>query len=347
MWNQNLGPGIAYAMLSPMIRVKSLSKQFDRAMAVDNVNFEVQAGQTLCLIGSSGSGKTTTLKMLNRLIEPSQGKIWIKDQDILQQDPVRLRRKMGYIIQQAGLFPHMTVAKNIGLILELEGWNKNQIRTRVQELLSLVQMPPEDYATRYPAELSGGQRQRVGVARALALNPPIILMDEPFGALDPITRTQVQDGFLEIQKQFKVTAVMVTHDMAEAFKCGDIIGIMDHGKLLQLGTPLELLNQPVSEFVSEFVRSQTGLDQLMDLPVAKLCEKPDPNQGWMLTKSGEIEAWKDAQGHRYSEIPKLQANATLQNALKQLLRLTLPGLPVYAQDDFLGVLNAEEICKLL
>lgn len=342
-----MSPACAYAMLSPMIRVQSLSKKFDRAFVVDQINFEVQAGQTLCLIGRSGSGKTTTLKMLNRLIEPSQGMIWIQAQDVMQQDPVRLRRKMGYIIQQAGLFPHMTVAKNIGLILELEGWNARKIKARVHELLSLVQMPAEDFSRRFPAELSGGQRQRVGVARALALNPPIILMDEPFGALDPITRTQVQDRFLELQKQFNITAVMVTHDMAEAFKCGDLIGIMDHGKLLQLGTPLELLNQPVSEFVSEFIRSQTGLDQLMDLPVAKLCEIPKPEQGWVLKHNGEIEAWKDAQGHIFHEIPRIQAQSTLQTALKQLLRLALPGLAVYQEERFLGVLNAEEICKLL
>lgn len=335
-------------MLSPMIRVQDLCKNFGPSRAVEQVSFEVEAGQTLCLIGSSGSGKTTTLKMLNRLIEPSSGSIWIQSEDVLQQDPVRLRRRMGYVIQQAGLFPHMSVAQNIGLILELEKWSRSNIQERVNELLELVQLPPELYARRYPAELSGGQRQRVGVARAFALNPPIILLDEPFGALDPITRTQVQDGFLDIQSRFDVTAVMVTHDMAEAFKCGHRIGIMDQGKLLQLGTPLELLNQPASDFVAEFVRSQTGVDQLMDLPVAKLCEAPDTQAGWVINDNQQIVAWTNEQGQRYDTLPSLSADSTLQDALKLLLKHPFPGLPVESADgQQLGLLNVEEICKLL
>lgn len=333
-----------------MIRVQNISKTYRQVAAVDRVSFEVAEGQTLCLIGSSGSGKTTTLKMLNRLIEPDAGQIEIENQDILTGSPVRLRRKIGYVIQQGGLFPHLTVARNVGLLLELEKWPAAKLKARVAELLELVNLPAATFARRYPQELSGGQQQRVGLARALALNPPIVLMDEPFGALDPITRTQVQDGFLEIQQQFGMTTVMVTHDMAEAFKFGDRIAIMDKGKVLQIGTPLDLIQQPVSDFVAEFVCAQAGLDQLMTLPVQKLAEPlnqeaPSP---WQVNAAGQISGYRDAHGQIYTEIPRLKQGETLQTALKTFLGSPFEGLPVETNEgQLLGILQDQKLKKLL
>lgn len=317
-----------------MIRVQQISKHFGAIEAVKAVSFSVQAGQTLCLIGSSGSGKTSTLKMLNRLIEADSGQIEIAGQSILKQDPVRLRRKMGYVIQQGGLFPHLTVFQNIALLLKLENWSAARQRQRVSELLSLVSLP-ENYTQRYPAALSGGERQRVGVARALALHPPILLMDEPFGALDPITRSQVQDGFLEIQRVFGVTTVMVTHDMAEAFKCGDTIALMDQGQLIQIGTPLELLNQPANAFVAEFVATQAGLDQILKLPVSKLAvplsafadNSPTKQQPWLI-ENGQLVGWRHGQNWLRETLPTISATTPIQTALKRLLSTNLPGLPI-------------------
>lgn len=223
--------------------------------AVRDVCLRVPSGTVLSLIGTSGCGKTTTLEMINRLIEPTRGEISIGGQDVLLRDPITLRRSIGYVIQKGGLFPHMTVAENIGIVAKLAGWSAPRIRARVDELLELVALPPAEYRGRRPDALSGGQQQRVGVARALMVDPPIILMDEPFGALDPITRGALQGEFLRLQRALKKTVVFVTHDLAEAVMLADTVAIMDAGVVRQAGAPEELLARPADDFVAGFLRS--------------------------------------------------------------------------------------------
>ena len=220
--------------------------------AVDDLNLEFKSGEFIVFIGPSGCGKTTTMKMINRLIEPTSGSIYINGKNILEKDPVQLRREIGYVIQQIGLFPHMTIQQNISLIPKLLKWPEEKRRDRAKELLKLVNMT-EDYLDRYPHELSGGQQQRIGVLRALAADQPLILMDEPFGALDPITRDSLQDEFKKLQKSLGKTIVFVTHDMDEALKLADQIVIMRDGKLVQVGSPDEILREPANDFVEEFI----------------------------------------------------------------------------------------------
>lgn len=227
----------------------------EEVVAVEGVTFSVEEGETLCLIGTSGSGKTTTMKMINRLIEPTSGSVKVGGVEVKEQDPIRLRRGIGYVVQRGGLFPHMTVAQNIGLLCRLEGWEASKTRARLEELLELVNLPAQEYAARYPGELSGGQRQRVGVARALVLDPPYILMDEPFGALDPITRAQLHEEFLRLKTQVNKTIIIVTHDLSEAFKLGDRIALMDAGRLIQHGTKASFVSEPANDFVRDFLQS--------------------------------------------------------------------------------------------
>jgi osmoprotectant transport system ATP-binding protein len=246
-----------------MIEFQEVSKVFSghegqEVVAVNRVSLQVEEGETVCLIGTSGSGKTTCMKMVNRLIEPSSGAILVGGNKVQELDVIRLRRQIGYVIQKAGLLPHLTVARNIGLLCKLEGWDKERTRSRVDELLELVNLPPDQYRNRYPLELSGGQQQRVGVARALALDPGFILMDEPFGALDPITRNGLHDEFLRLKEEVKKTTIMVTHDMGEAFKLGDRIALLSEGKLVQIGTEDDFRERPESKFVEDFV--QMGKD---------------------------------------------------------------------------------------
>jgi osmoprotectant transport system ATP-binding protein len=226
--------------------------------AVADVSLQVADGETLSLIGTSGSGKTTTLKLINRLIEPTAGRIAVDGEDVLSVDVIALRRRMGYVIQTGGLFPHMTVRRNIGLLCELEHWPAERTTARVDELLTLVNLPPDQFAERHPRDLSGGQRQRVGVARALALDPPIILMDEPFGALDPITRDQLHGEFRQLEAQVKKTIILVTHDLAEAFVLSDRVAIMNRGRVVQVGTERELRGHPATPFVERFLQGHLG-----------------------------------------------------------------------------------------
>ncbi|HHN81931.1 MAG TPA: ATP-binding cassette domain-containing protein [Methanomicrobia archaeon] len=235
------------------ITISHVTKKYGSIYAVRDVSLDVIGGELLVLIGPSGSGKTTPLRMVNRLIEPDEGSISIDGQDIRGHDPVTLRRNMGYVIQQIGLFPHMSVRENIGLIPRLEGWPRDDINARVDELLSLVALPPEVFSKRYPQELSGGQQQRVGLARALAMDPPILLMDEPFGALDPILRMQLQDEFARVKGELGKTILFVTHDIEESFKLGDRIAIMRDASLDQVGTADELIFHPESAFVADIV----------------------------------------------------------------------------------------------
>ncbi|KQP80860.1 ABC transporter [Aeromicrobium sp. Leaf291] len=231
--------------------------------AVDDVTIEIPAGEIVMLVGPSGCGKTTTMKMINRLIEPTSGKIFIGDEDVTHRNADDLRRHIGYVIQGAGLFPHYTVAENIAIVPRLLGWKKDRIAARVDELLELVNLEPAQYRDRYPRELSGGQQQRIGVARALAADPPVLLMDEPFGAVDPITRQRLQDELLRLQEELRKTIVFVTHDFDEAVKLGDRIAILDVGsRIVQYDTPEAILAAPASDFVEGFVGHGAALKQL-------------------------------------------------------------------------------------
>jgi len=221
--------------------------------AVRDLTLTIEEGETLVLLGTSGSGKTTTMKMVNRLIEPTRGRIFIQDRDIMDQDVIALRREIGYAIQHIGLFPHMTVAENISVVPKLMRWEADRIDRRVDELLDMVGLGSGEFRDRYPSQLSGGQRQRIGVARALAADPPIVLMDEPFGALDPITREQLQTEFLELETEIKKTIIFVTHDVFEAVKMGDRIALLHAGVLQQLASPQELVENPANEFVDQFL----------------------------------------------------------------------------------------------
>lgn len=235
-----------------MIRFENVSRSFFNKKIVENINLEIADNSITCLIGESGGGKTTILKMINRLIETSSGKITINNQDIAKQDPIKLRRKIGYVIQQTGLFPHMTIRDNIAIILKMTE-EKEKVDERVNELMHMVGLDSNEYLDRYPSELSGGQQQRVGIARAFATDPEIILMDEPFSALDPVTRSSLQDELLKIQNKTKKTIIFVTHDMDEAIKIADKIAIINDGHIIQYDTPENILKHPVNDFVKKFV----------------------------------------------------------------------------------------------
>jgi osmoprotectant transport system ATP-binding protein len=249
-----------------MIRLESLRKSYVSAQgsvtAVDGVSFEVSEGETCVLLGPSGCGKTTTLRMINRLVAPTSGKIFIAGRDTDTVDPVQLRRGIGYVIQQIGLFPNMTVAENIGVVPRLLGWDAGRRRGRAEELLTMLALPPGEFADRYPNELSGGQAQRVGVARAMAVDPPVLLMDEPFAALDPVNREAIQDEFLRMQQKLRKTILFVSHDIDEAVKMADRIAIFHLGRLVQFAAPDELLAHPADAFVANFVGSDRTLKRL-------------------------------------------------------------------------------------
>jgi len=239
-----------------MITVNNITKTFGQHKAVDNISFTVQDGETLVFLGTSGSGKTTLLKMINRLLEPDSGEILIDGRNVLHQRPQDLRRNIGYVFQNNGLFPHYTIEQNIGTVPRLLGWDKQRIARRVADLMKELHLPPDEYRRSWPHELSGGQQQRVGIARALAADPPILLMDEPFGALDPITRARVRTDFKKLPALRSKTIVLVTHDVQEAFDLADRILLMDNGKMIQEGTPDQLLFQPSSRYVRDFLEEQ-------------------------------------------------------------------------------------------
>lgn len=239
-----------------MILAENISKTFNGIDAVKNVSFEVKEGQTMVLLGTSGCGKTTTLKMLNRLIEASAGTIFIAGKNIFEEKPEILRRNIGYVSQNNGLFPHYTVAENIAIVPDLLKWDKDKTHKRTCALLEQLKLPVENYYSKYPDELSGGQKQRVALARALVSDPSVLLMDEPFGALDPITRINIRKEFLELPELKRKTVVLVTHDVQEAFELGDQICLMDKGSIIQTGTPQELIFNPGNEFVKSFFGHQ-------------------------------------------------------------------------------------------
>ncbi len=293
------------------------------AAAVDHLSLTVPAGEICVLVGPSGGGKTTALKLVNRLIPLTSGDIRIDDRSILEHDLTELRRSIGYVIQQVGLFPHMTIEGNIGTVPRLLGWPRQQIRTRVGELLELVGLEDKD-RRRFPAELSGGQRQRVGLARALAANPPLMLMDEPFGAIDPIVRARLQDEFLRLQKELRKTVVFVTHDVDEAIKVGDRMAILRQGgRLAQYDTPQQILQHPVDDFVAGFVGRDRALRALS------------------LTKLGDLELAPTAD---VDGLPSLPAEANLRDALSVIVVEGKNGVLVTGSDgSVLGVVRREDI----
>jgi osmoprotectant transport system ATP-binding protein len=260
-----------------MISLRNVTKRFGTgAVAVGDLSLEIESGETVVLVGPSGCGKTTTMRMINRLIEPTSGTIEIDGQDVMGQDPVQLRRGIGYVIQSIGLMPHRTIEENIATVPQLIGWEKDRIKGRVDELVETFELDA-DLLARYPSELSGGQRQRVGVARALAADPPVMLMDEPFGAVDPIVRARLQDQFLSIQEQLKKTIVFVTHDIDEAIKMADRIAILNKGGVVeQYASPEEILRAPANDFVKRFVGVERGLKRLALLKVSDIKVEDGP-----------------------------------------------------------------------
>jgi osmoprotectant transport system ATP-binding protein len=285
-----------------MIEFRRVSKTYPGSSdpVVQDLSFEVPEGEICVLVGPSGCGKTTSMRMVNRLIEITEGEILIDGEPNTAMSGTQLRRKIGYAIQQIGLFPHRTIADNIGTVPHLLGWDKGRIRERVNELLDLVGLSPDGYRDRYPAELSGGQQQRVGVARALAADPPIMLMDEPFGAVDPITRERLQDEFLRIQEDIKKTIVFVTHDIDEAIKMGNKIAILKQGGILaQYDTPENILSNPDSEFVSSFVGGDRVLKRLS------------------LTRVGEMDLER-ANGGTHG-LPRISEGVSVRVALSELI----------------------------
>lgn len=289
------------------------------------------------LVGTSGSGKTTLLRMINRLIEPTSGEILIDGKNILDEDPIMLRRRIGYVIQQVGLFPHLTIAENVRITAEIAGgWTKERLASRVNELLELVGLPPDEYRKRYPRQLSGGQQQRVGLARALATDPTILLMDEPFGALDAITRARLQDELLRIQSNVRKTIIFVSHDIQEAFKLGDQIAVMHDGKLQQLGSAIELLAKPANDYVRKLVGADSVLRQIEYLPVTGALD-------------GRPEAVSSA---HWGDVPGIVSDASLLSALLKLLETNSPALTVQDKETHnpLGFITLasinQEIVKL-
>jgi len=239
-----------------MIEVKGLTKTYGKQTVVDSLDFMLETGKTLALIGTSGSGKTTVLKMLNRLVEPSSGKVWLNGESMLELSVTDMRRKIGYVIQDTGLFPHYSIEENISVVPKLLKWEPERIQERVKQLMDKLGLPYERHAHKYPSQLSGGQQQRVGIARALAADPPMILMDEPFGALDTITRRSIRQEFMDLEELASKTTIIVTHDIEEAFEMGDEVLLLHNGKKQQLGSPNDLLFEPANEFVVEFLAAQ-------------------------------------------------------------------------------------------
>ncbi len=269
------------------IRLEKVSKLFPGVArpAVDALDLTIETGQVCVLIGPSGCGKTTTMRMVNRLIEPTSGRIFVGGQDVTQADPVELRRHIGYVIQQIGLFPHMTIAQNVATVPKLLGWEPARIKARVAEMLELVGLDPGQFLDRYPRHLSGGQRQRVGVARALAADPPVMLMDEPFGAVDPIVRGRLQEEFLAILKRLQKTVILVTHDIDEAIRMGDVVAILKDGRLVQYDTPDRLLAAPANDFVADFVGADRALRRLSLVRAMEAVERGEAADGFALPGS--------------------------------------------------------------
>jgi osmoprotectant transport system ATP-binding protein len=298
--------------------------------AVDDLSLAIPAGEICVLIGPSGGGKTTAMKLVNRLITLTEGDITIDGTSVMKMDPVELRRGIGYVIQQIGLFPHMTIEANVATVPKLVGWEKERTRARARELLELVGLDPEEYAKRYPAQLSGGQRQRVGLARAMAADPPLMLMDEPFGAIDPITRDRLQNDFLRLHREVRKTVIFVTHDIDEAIKMGDRICILRQGgKLAQYDTPEAILANPADDFVADFVGADRGLKRLG------------------LRTLGEVHALESSPRNG-NQLPEAGPDMSLRDALSLMLTEGSSELEVHGDDGGVrGYLTLEAVSRML
>ncbi|OXY92733.1 betaine/proline/choline family ABC transporter ATP-binding protein [Streptomyces diastatochromogenes] len=324
-----------------MIRFEQVTKRYpDGTTAVDGLSFEVSEGELVTLVGPSGCGKTTTMMMVNRLIEPTSGRIFVNGEDIAQADPVRLRRRIGYVIQQVGLFPHRTVLDNTATVPALLGWKRAKARARAAELLDLVGLDPKTYGPRYPEQLSGGQRQRVGVARALAADPPVLLMDEPFGAVDPVVREQLQDEFLRMQAAVRKTVLLVTHDIEEAVRLGDRIAVYGQGRIEQFDTPGAVLGSPATPYVAGFVGADRGLkrlsvteiepDDLEQPPVARPAEPAERAVERLRTEGARWAVVLDPHGdlHGWVGIDDLAAGGTVGDLAHRMTAWVPVGAPL-------------------
>jgi len=360
-----------------MIRLDGVGKRYeDGTVAVHELDLDVPEGELVVLVGPSGCGKSTTLKMVNRLIEPTTGRILLQGEDVTHTDPVQLRRRMGYVIQQTGLFPHQDVATNVATVPRLLGWDKKRIRSRVGELLDLVGMDPERFAKRYPHQLSGGQRQRVGVARALAADPPVLLMDEPFGAVDPIVRDRLQAEFVRLQREVRKTVLFVTHDLDEAVRLGDRIAVFrDGGHLEQYDAPPRILGAPATDFVRSFVGSDRGLkrlsvttidvDDLDHPPVVHLDDRiaeatsslrrADARWGVVLDDRDGLHGWvaatESGDGTVAERARRMEAwvpvGSTLKAAFSEMLQHDAGWVAVLDGDRYLGVLTPTTLHEAL
>lgn len=359
-----------------MIRLTKVTKTFPGTSkpAVDSLSLEVAEGEVVVLVGPSGCGKTTTLKMINRLIEPTGGTITVAGRDVLSLQAHELRRGIGYVIQQIGLFPHKTIGENIATVPHLLGWDKPTTVARVEELAALVELSP-DMLERYPGELSGGQRQRVGVARALAADPPVLLMDEPFGAVDPIVRANLQDELIDLQSRLRKTIVLVTHDIDEAIKLGDRVAILSEGgHLEQYDSPKEILRNPANPFVADFLGSDRGIKRLSLIPLSAIKLDPGPvlsrsstreeaaevmaryGIGWAAIGDGTaVEGWflaADMQGHQDLELVKarefqirLSPDDSLRQALDAVITSHTAVAAVFDGDRYVGMATVDEISR--
>jgi osmoprotectant transport system ATP-binding protein len=360
-----------------MISLRGVEKRYGRegGAAVHDLSLDIAEGETVVLVGPSGCGKTTTLKMINRLIEPTAGEILVGGTNVLEQDPVRLRRGIGYVIQSIGLLPHRTIRQNIATVPELVGWDRGRIHERVRELASMLRLGDE-LLDRYPGELSGGQRQRVGVARALAVDPPVMLMDEPFGAVDPIIRARLQDQFMELQRDLKKTVVFVTHDIDEAIKLADRIAILNIGATVeQYASPEEILREPAGDFVKEFVGAERGLKRLglmkvgqievVDGPVVPpsapaaqaIAEMERAGFDWVsVVDDGELLGWVDRSAldgaATVGDVPprRFGAYVTAQDSLRQALdsivtHRTNVAVVVSEGQRYRGILTLERVSR--
>jgi osmoprotectant transport system ATP-binding protein len=362
-----------------MIRFEHVTKRYaDGTTAVDDLSFEVAEGELVTLVGPSGCGKTTTMKMVNRLIEPSSGRIFLDGEDIAGVDPVQLRRRIGYVIQQVGLFPHRTVLENTATVPHLLGWQRRKARDRAAELLELVGLDPSVHGSRYPDQLSGGQRQRVGVARALAADPPVLLMDEPFGAVDPVVREHLQNEFLRLQSQVRKTVLFVTHDIEEAVRLGDRIAVYGHGKIEQFAPPAAVLGAPATPYVADFVGADRGLKRLsvtaieqgdleqppvvrLDDPLEKAADRlTAEGSRWavVLDDSGDLHGWiplesaaSGSSGTVREHARRMEAWLPLGSSLKQafstMLQHDAGWIAVLEGDRFLGVLTPARLHEAL